>query len=95
MEELMMATIYVEIINAALALFLVYVYYQNYRVLKSNTGAGLLVFASVLLLENLAGLYLHFSTGEFYAKMVATHVFVLKSVELLALAALSYTAWKE
>lgn len=95
MDELMMATIYVEIANALLALFLVRVYFQNYRALPSTAGVGLLVFASILLLENLAGVGLHYATGEFYAKMVATHAFILKGVELIALATLSYTAWKE
>ena len=95
MDELMMGTIYVEVINAGLALFLLSIYYPNYRALKSNAGLGLLIFASVLLIENAVGLYLHFSAGEFYAKMVATHAFVLKFFEMIALGVLAYTAWKE
>lgn len=95
MDELMMGLIYVEGINVALSVVLVVLYYQNYRALRSAAGLGLLVFSLVFLVQNGAGLYLHYTTGEFYAKMLATHAFVLELVETLALAALAYTGWKE
>jgi hypothetical protein len=82
-------------LNALLSLALLYVYAQNYRALKSGVGMGLLIFSFVLLLQNAAGLYLHFTSGEVYASMVATQVFALKLVETIALIVLAYTAWKE
>ncbi len=94
MEEFMMWTIYLEGLNALLSLGLLYVYAQNYRALKSSVGLGLMIFSLVLLLQNTGGIFLHFSSGEVYAKMVATQVFGLKLVESLALLVLSYTAWK-
>ncbi len=90
-----MLTIYLEGLNALLTAYLLSVYIPNYRVLKSGVGLGLCVFAGLLLLQNAAGLFLHFTSGEIYVKMLATQVFVLKLIETCALIVLSYTAWKE
>lgn len=95
MDEFMMFTIYAEGLNALLAAGLLYVYAQNYRALKSSVGLGLVIFSFVLLVQNLGGIFLHFSSGEVYAKMVATQVFALKFIETIALLALAYAAWKE
>lgn len=95
MDELMMGLIYVEGLNVLLSAGLLALYAQNYRALKSAPGMGLVLFAFVLFVQNGIGLYLHFTTGEFYAKMLATHAFGLELVETLALAVLAYTGWKE
>lgn len=95
MEDMMMNLIYVEGVNLILSAFLLYVYFQNYRTLKSTAGMGLLLFSGVLFIQNLAGVYLHLTTGEFYAHMLATHGFFLEGIETIALIVLSYTAWKE
>jgi hypothetical protein len=95
MDEFMMFTIYVEGLNALLSAALLYVYAQNYRSLKSSVGLGLMVFSFVLLLQNAGGIFLHFSSGEVYAKMVATQVFALKAIESIALIALAYSVWKD
>lgn len=91
----MMFTIYLEGLNALLSLALLAAYTQNYRALKSNVGMGLMIFAFVLLLQNAAGLYLHFTSGDIYAPMAAAEVFGLKGIETVALIILAYTAWKE
>ena len=95
MEEYMMYTLYLEGINTLLLLVLLYVYGSNYRALKTMAGAGLILFSLVLLIQNLAGIFLHFTGGELYGKMAAMHVFILKLVETLALSVLTYSAWKE
>lgn len=95
MDEFMMYTIYVEGFNALLSVALLYIYTQNYRALKSSVGMGLVIFSFVLLVHNLGGILLHFTSGEVYAKMVATQVFALKLIETIALLALSYAAWKD
>ena len=90
-----MATIYAEGINTMLSLLLTWIYAQNYRSLKSTIGLGLLVFASLVLVQNLVGIYLHLTTGEFYAKMLATQAFAIEGLETVALVSLAYGAWKE
>lgn len=90
-----MFTLYLEGLNALLLLGLGSIYWQNYRALPTLVGAGLLVFSLILLLQNGAGIFLHFTGGELYGAMAATHVFVLKLIETLALAFLAYSAWKE
>mgnify|MGYP001568903305 CR=1 FL=1 len=95
MEDFMMFTIYAGGLNLLLSALLVWVYAQNYRALKSNVGLGLLVFASLILIQNVAGVYFHVTTGEFYAKMLATQAFALEALESVALAAMAWVAWKE
>jgi len=95
MEEFMMGLIYLEGLNVLLSAGLLWLYAQNYQALRSAPGMGLVVFSFVLFVQNAAGLYLHFTTGEFYAKMLATHAFGLELVETLALGVLAYTGWKD
>ncbi len=95
MDELMMGLIYLEGLNVLLSAVLLWLYAQNYRALRSAPGMGLVVFAFVLFVQNAVGLYLHYTTGEFYAKMLATHAFGLELVETLALAVLAYSGWKD
>ena len=95
MEEIMMYTIYLEGLNSLLLIVLLNMYLQNYRALKSAAGVGLMVFAGLLLIQNLVGIYLHLTTGEFYALMHASQVFVLKLIETVGLGILAYSAWKE
>lgn len=95
MDEFMMYTLYLEGLNAVLLLGLLFVYVPNYRALQSMTGAGLILFSLVLLIQNLAGIYLHLTGGELYGKMAVLHVFGLKVLETIALGMLVYSAWKE
>ena len=95
MDEFMMGLIYLEGINLLLSAALLWVFAQNYRVLKTTPGMGLVLFSAVLFIQNLIGVYLHYTTGEFYAKMLATHAFGLEAVEMIALAVLTYSAWKD
>ena len=95
MHELMSFSIALELVNSILLIGLLWVYYQNYQALKLPEAMGMMVFAFVLLLQNLAGLYFHFSMGEFYIAELASQILILELIETIALAVLSYTAWKE
>ncbi len=95
MDEFMMYTLYLEGLNTIFLAGLLYIYIPNYKALKSLTGAGLILFSLVLLIQNLAGIFLHFTGGELYAKMLAVQVFGLKLIETIAILVLSYSAWKE
>ena len=95
MDEFMMYTIYLEGLNTLLLIALLAVYIPNYRAIKSAIGIGLILFTLVLLIQNLVGLYLHFTGGGLYEKMAATQEFGLQLIETIALAALAYSAWKE
>ncbi len=90
-----MYTLYLEGINTLILAGLLTVYVSNYKALRSLSGLGLIVFSLLLLVQNLAGIYLHFTGGELYDKMSSLHVFGLKVLETMALIILAYSAWKE
>lgn len=88
-------TVIFEIVNVALLLFLLNVYVQNYREMKTHLGLGLIIFAGFLLLQNLIGIYFHFVMIEYYSFEVMWHARVLSGIQTVALIVLSYVTWKE
>ncbi len=84
-----------EAVNVILLLFLLSVYVQNYREMKTHFGLGLMIFAAVLLLQNLLALYFHLMMIEFYSNEAMNHIGVLSAAQTMALAALSWVTWKE
>ncbi|HLC79173.1 MAG TPA: hypothetical protein VJG83_01965 [archaeon] len=88
-------TVVVELVNIILLAFLLIVYANNYRQMRSALGLGLVVFAAFLLAQNLIAVYFHFSMIDYYSNEVMQHAFILSSVQTVALAALAWVTWKE
>ena len=84
-----------EIVNVVLLLFLLNIYVQNYREMKTHLGLGLIIFAGFLLLQNLIGVYFHFVMVDYYSFEVMGHARILSAVQTVALLVLSYVTWKE
>lgn len=93
MQTIDVATI-VSALNVVFLLSLIYIYASNYLKLKSNFGLGLLLFAVLLLLQNLAALYFQLMMIMYYSSAVAGFALVLNSLESLGLACLVYISWK-
>ncbi len=87
--------IILEAINSLLLLTLLYVYFGNYRQMRSNFTLGLIVFAAFLLLQNLVALYFHLMMVDYYSGAVMQHALVLNSLQTIALVVLNYVTWKE
>ena len=81
-------------VNATLLLSLLYVYAQNYRRIRSSFVLGLLLFAALLLLENLLALYFSVTMMGLYAENVAVQAFILRIVETASLLVLTYVTWR-
>lgn len=94
MELEMTLTFAFEAVSSALILALLYVYYRNYRQVKSKFTLGLLVFAALLLLQNFAGMYYRFTMMNFYNDEAAAGVALIRGIEVLALAVLLYVSWE-
>ena len=79
-------------VNAVILVVLSGVWVRNYRTFQSNLTLALLAFGVVLLLENLMAIYFFFSMGSLYADspLVGEAVLVLRALQFLALAFLSY-----
>ncbi len=81
-------------LNAAILGSLIYVYAQNYQQLNSKFSLGLLVFASILLLENILAFYFSWTMIELYAEKVARQGLILRALESASLIILGYITWR-
>ena len=83
-------------INAVLLGILTIVWVRNYRTFGSGMTAGLAGFAATMLGENVLAIVFFFSTGMLYAgdPTAQQAVVVLRAVQTVALAALTYVTLK-
>lgn len=81
-------------LNAAILSSLIYVYAQNYQKLNSKFSLGLLIFASILLLENILAFYFNWTMMGLYAEKVAQQGLILRSLETASLVILGYITWR-
>ncbi len=83
-------------VNVLLLLGLGAVWVRNYRTFRTPLVLGLVAFAAVLLVQNLAALYFFFSKQMLYAAMPDIHgiVLLLRGLETVALGILAYVTWQ-
>ncbi|MEW6722335.1 MAG: hypothetical protein AB1324_03670 [Candidatus Micrarchaeota archaeon] len=81
-------------VNVLLLLSLAYVYVSNYMKVRSKIGLGLIFFAGLMLLQNLAAIYFQFMMIMYYTDEVASFALILTLLETLGLACLAYITWK-
>ena len=83
-------------VNILLLAGLTAVWVRNYRTFQTNLILGLIVFGSVMLLENAAAIYFFFSTKMLYSgdPGVQTAVAVLRGMQLVALLFLSWVTMR-
>jgi hypothetical protein len=78
---------------------LLYVYRANFRALRSPLSLGLIVFASLFLVENLAAMYFYLSWNDSlsatgYGSSVAMPMLILNAVELVGFSTLLFVSWR-
>jgi len=91
----METAIILEAINILLLIFLMYVYVQNYKEMKTNLGLGLIIFSAFLFLQNAIALYFHLMMVNYYSPDVMVHAMILNGAQTIALAVLAWVTWKE
>ncbi len=84
-----------EIINSVLLVFLLYIYVQNYRQMKTVFGLGLIFFAVLLLVQNVLAAYFHMAMLDFYSREAMEHGMILSGVQTVALGVLAFVTWKD
>lgn len=88
------------VLNAALLVALIYVWAKNYRAHGAQHTLGLIVFASVLLLQNVLAVYLYsfhstFHSWVYYSAPIAKRgTMALNVLEFVALAYLVRITWR-
>ncbi len=93
MESIDLATI-ISIANVLMSISLLYVYIKNYLKMKLPFTLGLIIFAAIFLLQNLAAIYFQFAMIMYYTKDVAEFALVINTLECLGLASLVYVTYK-
>jgi uncharacterized membrane protein YoaT (DUF817 family) len=78
---------------------LLFLYRSNFRSLRSPLSLGLIVFAALFLVENLAAMYFYLSwndslSGTGYAGSVAMPMLLLNAVELVGFSTLLLVSWR-
>lgn len=83
-------------LNVALLGAAGFVWAANYRTFRTPLVLGLVVFATVMLVENLLTIYSFFQWGALYAdSMFAKRFFTgLRGMQCLALVSLNYVTWR-
>jgi len=96
MGMLIMATVVLAGLNTLLLLPLVGVWIRNYNTFGTGLVGGLVLFAVAMLAENAMAIYFFFSMASFYGggAGVQEAVLVLRTLQFVAIAALSYTTLK-
>lgn len=81
-------------LNALLLVALVVVWFRNYRTFESKLTLGLVAFGLTLLVENAVAVFFFFSATSLYAMGpgVATTVAVMRALQFVALAFLTYVS---
>ena len=80
--------------NIILLCSLVYVYARNLKQLGSTFTFGLLLFALLLLAQNLVSFYFYVTMMPYFAAGLESYVFSFNILQFLAYATLNYITWK-
>ena len=93
MGPLITAAVVLAGLNTLLLLPLVGVWIRNYNTFGTGLVGGLVLFAVAMLAENAVAIYFFFSMASFYSgdPGVQQAVLVLRGLQFVAIAALSYT----
>ncbi|MCD6496207.1 MAG: hypothetical protein J7K54_02975 [Candidatus Aenigmarchaeota archaeon] len=80
--------------NIVMVIALIAVYANNFRLVRSKMTFGMLIFASMFLLENIFSLYFYSSLLAQGITSITTFNLVVKFLEMLGLLTLLYVTWK-
>lgn len=80
--------------NILMTFALIAVYARNMQVVRSRMTFGMLLFASMFLLENIFSLYFYNSILAQGITSITTFNLVVKFLEMLGLLTLLYVTWK-
>lgn len=94
MEMMMESTLGFHLVNITLLSLLIGIYVRNLIRMRSDFTVGLLVFASLLLVQNVAGITLGFGYMHSMTDQFESYAFLINVIETAALAALFWISWK-
>lgn len=93
-EMVMLAAVAVAGVDAILAGILLVLYARSFRKVRAPFTVGLLMFAGLLLVQNLLAVYAYFTMMESFPAAMAPYTLGINLFEGLALAVMLYSAWQ-
>ena len=82
------------IISALILISLLFVYWRNYKQIKSKFCKGLIIFALLLLLQNVIAIQVHGTMMSKCPTEISGPLFIINFLEAVGLGALLYVTWK-
>lgn len=80
-------------VNIVLLIGLLAIWLQSYREIRAPLTLGSMVFATLLLLENVVALYFYF-TAPAMPTLAVRFMMTLQILETVAIAVLAYVTWQ-
>lgn len=88
------ANITLAVVNVAVVASVLYVYTSNFGNLRSKLAIGLIVFSSVLVLQNIAAAFMYWQLAQTYTAIVATPILLITALETTGLLFLLWATWR-
>lgn len=92
--ELMGITTILTGVNIILVIGLLWVYLRNLQKMKSMFTLGLVIFASLFLLQNAVSFYFFITMMPYFVNEVESHVFILTFLQTLAFGVMNWITWR-
>jgi hypothetical protein len=83
-------------VSMAISAVLLYIYAKNYGHIKSNYNIGLMIFATLFLVDNIISLHQTIFAGAYLIDdpAIVSHIFLQDVIDLIGLGTLLYITWK-
>lgn len=88
------ANIALAAVNVAVVAGVLYVYTSNFAPLRSKLALGLIVFSSVLVLQNIVAVFMYWGLAQTYTAAVAIPILLITALETTGLLSLLWVTWR-
>jgi hypothetical protein len=96
MADLQLLSVVIYAGSIIISALLLYIYAKNYRHIKSSYNIGLMIFASLFLLDNVISIHQTIFSWSYLVDdpTIIAHIFLQDVIDLVGLGALLFITWK-
>ena len=88
------ANIALAAVNMVVVAGVLYIYTKNFSALQSKLALGLIAFSSILVIQNVAAVFMYWQLAQAYTATVAIPILVITILETTGLLFLFWTTWR-
>jgi len=81
-------------VNMLVVAGVLYVYAKNFGALRSKLALGLIAFSSILVIQNVAAMFMYWHLAQAYTAAVAIPILVITTLETTGLLFLFWATWR-